>query len=192
MMAVSVGSPMCCSTPSAVTCTLPSVHSVASRTSASAPSDADCRRSSVWLPTKARVSVMRFCVSVPVLSEQMTDALPSVSTAGRRRMSACFFTIFCTPIAKTMVTMAGSPSGMAATASDTAVMNISRTGIWLKRPMMKMMMQMASAKKPSCLPSCHNLRCSGVAVSSSAPSMAAMRPISVDIPVATTTAVPVP
>ena len=31
----------------------------------------------------------------------------------------------CTPMDSTMVTMAGSPSGMAATASETAVMSIS-------------------------------------------------------------------
>ena len=35
-----------------------------------------------------------FCVSVPVLSEQITFAVPSVSTAGNRRIIACFLAIF--------------------------------------------------------------------------------------------------
>ena len=42
-------------------------------------------------------------------------------------MALCF-TIRCTPRASTMVTMAGRPSGMAATARDTAAMSISSTG----------------------------------------------------------------
>ena len=35
----------------------------------------------------------------------MTDALPNVSTAGRRRISAFFLTILCTPIDNTIVTI---------------------------------------------------------------------------------------
>ena len=62
------------------------------------------------------VTVMRFSVSVPVLSEAITVALPSASTAGRRRMIACRRAIRCTPIANAIVTTAGSPSGTAATA----------------------------------------------------------------------------
>ena len=71
------------------------------------------------------VTVMRFMVSVPVLSEQITVALPRASTAGRRRMMAFCAIICCTPMASTMVTIASSPSGMAATARLMAVMNIS-------------------------------------------------------------------
>ena len=65
-------------------------------------------------------------VSVPVLSVQITVALPSVSTAGSRRIRTWRAAMRWTPIASAMVTIAGSPSGTAATASDTADMNTSR------------------------------------------------------------------
>ena len=42
--------------------------------------------------------------------------LPSVSTAGSLRTMARRAAMRCTPMARAMVTMAGSPSGMAATA----------------------------------------------------------------------------
>ena len=61
-------------------------------------------------------TVIWFLVRVPVLSEQITEAQPRVSTAGRRLMMALRRAIRPTPTASTMVTMAGSPSGMAATA----------------------------------------------------------------------------
>ena len=59
---------------------------------------------------------IRFCVSVPVLSDATTVVLPSVSTAGRCRMIACRRAIRRTPTASAIVTTAGSPSGTAATA----------------------------------------------------------------------------
>ncbi len=70
------------------------------------------------------VTVILFCVSVPVLSEHMTVVLPRVSTEGRLRTMAFLFASLCTPIASTMVETAGSPSGIAAAASETDVMNI--------------------------------------------------------------------
>ena len=76
-----------------------------------------------------RTAVISFLVSVPVLSEQMTVTEPSVSTAGRRRMIARFCAMTRVPMASTMVTMAGSPSGMAATASPTTARKISSGGI---------------------------------------------------------------
>ena len=57
-------------------------------------------------------------VSVPVLSVQMTVALPRVSTAGSLRIRAWRAAIRCTPTASAMVTVAGRPSGTAATASE--------------------------------------------------------------------------
>ena len=51
--------------------------------------------------------------------------LPSVSTAGSLRMIARRFAMRDTPMASVMVTAAGSPSGIAPTASATAAMNIS-------------------------------------------------------------------
>jgi hypothetical protein len=67
-------------------------------------------------------------VSVPVLSEQITEVLPSVSTAGRRRTSALRLTILLTPRASEMVTTAGRASGTTATASATPKMSISTNG----------------------------------------------------------------
>ena len=64
-------------------------------------------------------TVISFFVSVPVLSEAMTLAEPSVSTAARCRTIAFRRAMRCTPIESTAVTTAGSPSGTAATASAT-------------------------------------------------------------------------
>ena len=68
---------------------------------------------------------------MPVLSEQITVAHPRVSTDGNFRMSTCLFTMRCTPKARVMDTMAGSPSGMAATARLTDVRNASKRGPFL-------------------------------------------------------------
>ncbi len=72
-----------------------------------------------------RRSVISLRVSVPVLSEQITETEPSVSTAGSRRMMARRAAMRCTPIASVTVRMAGKPSGMPATARPTTVLNIS-------------------------------------------------------------------
>ena len=80
------------------------------------------------------VTVILFCVKVPVLSEQITLLLPSVSTAGSLRIILFFLAIFVTPIESIIVTIAGSPSGIAATARPTDVINISIIGIFLKIP----------------------------------------------------------
>ncbi len=66
-------------------------------------------------------------MSVPVLSEQITVALPSASTAGSLRIIACFLAITLTPIAKVMVIAAGRPSGIAATARATDDINANST-----------------------------------------------------------------
>ena len=61
-------------------------------------------------------------VRVPVLSEQMTVVAPRVSTEGRERTIAFFLAIFMVPRARQVVMTAGRPSGMAATASATAIL----------------------------------------------------------------------
>lgn len=61
-------------------------------------------------------------VSVPVLSEQMTEVHPRVSTEGSDRTMAFFFAIRRVPRAKQVVMTAGKPSGMAATAKATAIL----------------------------------------------------------------------
>ena len=61
-------------------------------------------------------------VSVPVLSEQMTDVQPSVSTDGSERTMAFFLAIRRVPRARHVVMTAGKPSGIAATARATAIL----------------------------------------------------------------------
>jgi len=75
------------------------------------PSPARTRQTDIWL-----------VVSVPVLSEQITDVQPSVSTDGRLRTIAFFFAMRRVPSARHVVMTAGRPSGIAATASATAIL----------------------------------------------------------------------
>ena len=74
-------------------------------------------------PVQPCTTVIWFCVSVPVLSEHTTVAHPSVSTAGSLRMSAWCLIMRCMPSARQIVTIAGNPSGTAAMARLTAIMN---------------------------------------------------------------------
>ena len=101
-------------------------------------------------------------------------------------MMALCFTILRTPIERMMVEMAGRPSGMAATASDTAIMNmLIQSPPWII-PMTNIMAQMITEAMPSTLPSFSSLICIGVWVSDSPLSIPAIFPISVFIPVPTT------
>lgn len=61
-------------------------------------------------------------VSVPVLSEQITEVQPRVSTEGNDLTMAFFLAIRRVPKAKQVVITAGKPSGMAATAKATAIL----------------------------------------------------------------------
>lgn len=61
-------------------------------------------------------TVISLYVRVPVLSEQIVVTSPSVSTAVSSRVIALRWTICRTPRASVIVTIAGSPSGTAATA----------------------------------------------------------------------------
>lgn len=70
-------------------------------------------------------TVIWFSVRVPVLSEQMTVVLPRVSMVGRRRTTARRRAIRVTPMARVTVTAAGSPSGIAPTASAMAAVKVS-------------------------------------------------------------------
>ena len=67
----------------------------------------------------AEATIISMSVSVPVLSEQILDTDPSVSTAGRRRMMALRCAMRCTPIAIVIVISAGKPSGITETAMPT-------------------------------------------------------------------------
>ncbi|KKC30302.1 hypothetical protein CDSM653_00781 [Caldanaerobacter subterraneus subsp. pacificus DSM 12653] len=70
------------------------------------------------------VTVILFSVKVPVLSVQITFVQPRVSTAGSFLIKAFLLSILCTPIAREIVTTAGSPSGIAATARLTPDKNM--------------------------------------------------------------------
>lgn len=69
------------------------------------------RQTDIWL-----------VVRVPVLSEQITEVQPSVSTDGRLRTIAFFFAMRLVPRARQVVITAGKPSGIAATAKATAIL----------------------------------------------------------------------
>ena len=56
------------------------------------------------------------------MSLQITDVHPSVSTDCNLRTMAFFLAIFLVPSARQVVITAGSPSGIAATASATAIL----------------------------------------------------------------------
>ena len=80
-------------------------------------------------------TIISLRVSVPVLSEQMTETAPIVSIAGRRRTMALRLAIDCTPTASVIVNTAGNPAGIAATASPTmAIKSSSKTCSVTKSP----------------------------------------------------------
>ena len=126
------------------------------------------------------------------MSEQITPAHPRVSTAGSFFTMAPRAAIRPTPRASTMVTMAGRPSGMAATASDTAVRNISSIRFpWIK-PTPNMTAHTDRHRKDRVREISPIFCWRGVSVPSSPRSSPAMCPIWVSIPVAHTRAVPRP
>ena len=73
-----------------------------------------------------------------------------------------FRAIFVTPIERTIVTIAGSPSGIAATASPTDVINISTGSIFFKIPITKIAKHIEIHPMPRALPTPANFFCIGV------------------------------
>ena len=71
-----------------------------------------------------RSSCILFSVSVPVLSKQITCREPRPSTASRRRTMTPFRRRSRRPSASVVVAVAGKPSGTAATASASALLNM--------------------------------------------------------------------
>ena len=131
-------------------------------------------------------------MSVPVLSVQMTMVLPSVSTAGSLRMMARRFAMRFTPIASVTVTAAGSPSGIAATASAMEARNISTRSSPRTRPTTKVSPASATMTNNSTLENWSILRVSGVLRSCADWMSWLILPTSVRSPVATTRPAPVP
>ena len=136
-------------------------------------------------------------VRVPVLSEQMTEADPRVSTLVSRLTTALWRAMRCTPRARTTDRIAGSPSGTAATARDTPSRRASVT-VWAVRSgaSASRVATTTTAMTITTAPSILEIRVislwRGVPSSSTESSIRAMAPISVSAPVATTTARPVP
>ena len=132
-------------------------------------------------------TVILFWVRVPVLSEQMTDTLPSPSTAWSFRIMAFSFAIFWVPKDSTMVTMELKASGMAATARATAnrnaCMGASRRISTLTA---NKTAQIINIMAERWCPNRSRLTCSGVFFSSVLLSSAAILPISVSMPVSVT------
>mmetsp|Transcript_14919 Transcript_14919/g.34281 ORF Transcript_14919/g.34281 Transcript_14919/m.34281 type:complete len:233 (+) Transcript_14919:326-1024(+) len=146
----------------------------------------------------------------------MTDAEPKVSTAASFRTSTFFFTMSLHPMDKEIVTQRGMPSGMAATASVTAMRIMYSQGavsgfdgsvLFIATPKMKMTTQTKMAMMPMRPPKDSKLACKGVwfaevsgrqrhlflGRSPSSPAMSwAMRPMRVPMPVSTTMPRPLP
>ena len=100
---------------------------------------------------------------------------PSVSTAGSFLIKALRLAILLTPKAREIVTIAGRPSGMAATARATEARNISITKevsnrsvvrYSLRTPTPKTTMQIPIVTKPSHLPNFFSFTCKGDSFSS--------------------------
>ena len=107
------------------------------------------------------------------------------------------FAMRCTPSESTAVTTAGRPSGTAATASATPRMSTSKIAEKPRTSSTRMIVAiittaMTMTTTPSSLPTRSSSFCSGVVSVGASFSTPAMRPISVCIPVATTTARPRP
>jgi hypothetical protein len=135
---------------------------------------------------------MRFSVSVPVLSTHITVMAPRLSTAARRLTSVPRRRMRSMPSASVVVATAGSPSGTAATASETALRSISSAGTPRSRPRPRAAAHAPSETPTNRRPVASSWRSSGVAEVSVSATSARIFPSSVVRPVAVTTAVAEP
>ncbi|HEX6838328.1 MAG TPA: hypothetical protein VF334_17245, partial [Polyangia bacterium] len=85
-------------------------------------------------PASTSSTSMRFCVSVPVLSVQMTVTPPSVSADDMRRTTMPRLRTRAIERTSAAVDTTGSPSGSAATPSATAPRSTSASGRPCARP----------------------------------------------------------
>lgn len=76
-------------------------------------------------------AILNSLFASPVLSEQMTDTDPNASTECNFLTIAFLLDILMTPRASVTVVTIGSPSGMAATASDTVLVRSASVRMWL-------------------------------------------------------------
>jgi hypothetical protein len=136
--------------------------------------------------------VILLSVSVPVLSEQIAEVDPRVSTAGSRLTMALRRAISLVPIESSAVTTAGRPVGIAATARVTPVTNSVSNESPLISPRMTTIASATPAIAAMIFDRPSSCFCSGVFSVSVLASMLAMWPISVAIPVSVTTSSPRP
>ena len=129
---------------------------------------------------------------MPVLSVQITVTEPSVSTLGSFCTRALRRASRCSPSARAAVTIAGSPSGMAATARLTASISTSASSPPRASCRAAISATRSRQSSTSWRPSLARRRCSGVCGDAERSSRPAMCPSSVLIPVAVTTARPRP
>ena len=141
----------------------------------------------VFSKSEISTTFILFCVNVPVLSEHITPLLPSVSTAGNFLIMAFFLAIFVTPIDNIIVTIAGKPSGIAATASPTDVINISNGDIFLNNPITNIKTHITKQAIPKVFPTPANFFCIGVSGALSSIIIFAICPTFVFIPISVTT-----
>ena len=134
------------------------------------------------------VTFILFWVRVPVLSEQITLLLPKVSTAGSFLTMLFFFAILVTPIDNIIVTIAGKPSGIAATASPTEVINISTGSIFLSIPITNIKAHIHKQAIPRVFPTSPSFLWIGVSGASFVIIIFAIWPTFVFIPVSVTIA----
>ena len=137
-------------------------------------------------------TVISLRVSVPVLSDTITVVLPNVSTAGRERIIAPRCAMRRTPTANVIVSTTGNPSGMADTATATAVKKISAGDMPRTSPMTSTSVASATIVSPTRRLNTAKAISMGVAVRPTARIASAMRPNSVAAAVRTTTPRPRP
>ena len=129
---------------------------------------------------------------MPVLSVQICEVLPSVSTDASRLTMAPRLASRPVPMARVNATTAGRPSGMAATASDTALTNSALNSCSRISPRTKTRTMTPPAMIARVRLRVSIWRCSGVGPGLALCSMSAIRPVSVSMPVAVTSTSPRP
>ena len=144
------------------------------------------------MPVKISLTAISFLVMVPVLSRHRVCTAPRVSTACRWRISTWCRRMSRIPRARVVVAAAGSPSGTAAAAKQTAVRSISSQPYPQKIPRPKAAPQRPKQTHTSRLPNWSSCRWSGVSGASASPVRDWISPISVKLPMATTTISPSP
>ena len=135
---------------------------------------------------ESSVTVILFSVIVPVLSEHITDVQPSVSTLWSLFTRTFCFIMRLTASARAIVTVAGSPSGIAAIAMVIPVMSISKTFSPRRTPAPKTAAQTMRHIIATAFPSSASRFCKGVCSLPMSVSIPDIFPICVSMPVAMT------